>query len=251
MRALGRAPQGVGILARIVFADGAARLHRIDDDAVVDELESDAMARPGHRPLDRRAVANLPVEREIARCGVPHQRLPGSRARAVSTTAGSGSYSTAISSAASRAAATLSATTIATVSPTCRTRLRAIAGCGGITRGRSVAVGDGAEARDRADPVADEVFAGKDGEDPRRGNGGGRVDRADARMRMWRAQHEGIGLARTVEVVEVVAVTGDKAPILDAPDRLTDAELLHGTSPPTPHIGGEDRFCYNGRPRFC
>ncbi len=118
-------------------------------------------------------------------------------------------------------------------------------------RGRPVAVGDGAQARDRADPVAGEIFAGKDGEDPRRGNGGGGVNRADARMRMRRAQHEGIGLARTVEVVEVIAATGNKAPILDAPDRLTDAELLHGTSPPTPHIGGEDRFCYNGRPRFC
>src|SRR5208282_6319731 len=65
MRALGRAPQGIGFFARIVFANRTPRLHRIDDDAVVDELERDAMPRAGHRPLDRRAVADLPVEREV------------------------------------------------------------------------------------------------------------------------------------------------------------------------------------------
>src|SRR5271169_4084005 len=67
---------------------------------------------------------------------------------------------------------------------------------------------------------------------------------------MRRTQHEGIGLARTVDIVEVGAATGDEAPILDATDRLTDAELLHETSPPTPHIGGEDRICHAARPWF-
>jgi len=36
-------------------------------------------------------------------------------------------------------------------------------------------------------------------------------------------------LARPADVVEIVAVPGDEAPILDAADRLTDAELLHRT----------------------
>jgi len=48
-------------------------------------------------------------------------------------------------------------------------------------------------------------------------------------MRMRRAQHEGVSLTRAADVVEVGAATGDKAPILDAADWLTDAELLHGT----------------------
>src|SRR6516165_8574621 len=51
-------------------------------------------------------------------------------------------------------------------------------------------------------------------------------------MGMRRAQHEGIGLTRAVDVVEVAAATGDEAPILDAANRLTDAELLHETLPP-------------------
>src|SRR5436190_19494464 len=56
-------------------------------------------------------------------------------------------------------------------------------------------------------------------------------------MGMRRAQHEGIALARAADVVEKIAATGDKAPILDAADRLTDAELLHVTSPPIPDDG--------------
>src|SRR5262249_56827249 len=75
MRALRRAPQCVGILARIVFADRAARLHRIDDDAVVDELKSYTVARAGRSSLHRGTIADLPVEAEIARGLVPHQGL--------------------------------------------------------------------------------------------------------------------------------------------------------------------------------
>jgi len=46
---------------------------------------------------------------------------------------------------------------------------------------------------------------------------------------MRRAQHEGVRLPGPGDVVEVTAVTGDEAPVLDTADRLTDAELLHGT----------------------
>src|SRR5215468_3653436 len=67
VRALRRAPQSVGILAGIVFADRAARLHRIDDHTVVDDLEYNAMAGSGHGPCHRGAVTDLPVEAEIAR----------------------------------------------------------------------------------------------------------------------------------------------------------------------------------------
>jgi hypothetical protein len=59
------------------------------------------------------------------------------------------------------------------------------------------------------------------------------VDGPNLRMRMRRAQHVGLGLAQTIDVVQVFSATGNKAPVLDAPDRLTDAKLLHGTSPPT------------------
>src|SRR5262249_20911413 len=99
-------------------------------------------------------------------------------------------------------------------------------------RGRAVAVGDGAQAWDRAEPVADKVLAGKDSENPRGGCSSARIYRADPRMGMRRAQHEGIGLAWPVDVVEIGAATSDETLVLDTADRLTDAELLHGTSPP-------------------
>src|SRR5215472_10591817 len=75
MRALGRAPQGVGSLARVVFANVTARLHRGDDNTVVDELEHDAVARSAHRLCHCSAVADLPVEAEVAWCLITHQRL--------------------------------------------------------------------------------------------------------------------------------------------------------------------------------
>jgi len=46
---------------------------------------------------------------------------------------------------------------------------------------------------------------------------------------MRRAQHIGVRLARPWNVVDLVAAIGDEAPIRDAADRLTDAELLHRT----------------------
>src|SRR5215472_16015464 len=98
--------------------------------------------------------------------------------------------------------------------------------------GRSVAVGDSAEARNGSDRVAGKVVAGKDGKYTGGRARGLDIDRVDAGMRMRRAQHEGMRLARPDDIVEVIAVTGDEAPVFDAPDRLTDAELLHGTSPP-------------------
>ena len=52
---------------------------------------------------------------------------------------------------------------------------------------------------------------------------------ADARMSVRRAQHESVRLAGPADVVDISAVTGDEAPVLDAADRLTDAELLHWT----------------------
>ena len=136
VRALGRAPQRVGVLAGIVFADGAARLHRIDDDAVVDKLDPDPVARLGHRPLDGGAVAQFPIEAEIAPHLVPHRRL--ARIERMGGVDGCGQRLVVdrdqLRGIAGRGRR-LSATTIATVSPTCRTRSLAIAGRGGVAAG--------------------------------------------------------------------------------------------------------------------
>src|SRR5579863_2928635 len=46
-------------------------------------------------------------------------------------------------------------------------------------------------------------------------------------MRVGRAQHHRMDLARPNDVVEVMPAPGQEAPILDATNRLTDAELCH------------------------
>jgi hypothetical protein len=43
-------------------------------------------------------------------------------------------------------------------------------------------------------------------------------------MRMRRHHRDAMGLARQVEVVDIAAAADEKAPVFDAPDRLTDAE---------------------------
>ena len=161
MRALRRAPQRVGILARIVFADGAARLHRIDDDPVVDELEADAMARRRHCPLDRGAVADLPVEAEIARRLVPYLRL--ARIEGVRGVDDGGQRLVIDRDQLGRVARRGGA-----LRHDHRDRVadmpHPVAGDRRMRRQhrrRSVAIGDRAEAGDRPDAVARQVIAGK------------------------------------------------------------------------------------------
>src|ERR1051326_7239197 len=75
MRALRRTPQRISILARIVFADRTAHLHRIDDDAVVDERQRDAVTSRPDSALHRPSLADLPFEAAIAGVLVPYSRL--------------------------------------------------------------------------------------------------------------------------------------------------------------------------------
>ena len=79
------------------------------------------------------------------------------------------------------------------------------------------------------DPVARQVFPGKDGKHAGSGKRRRSIDCGDARMGMRRAQHEGMALAWRLDIVDIVAMTGNEPPVLDPADRLTDAELLHGT----------------------
>ena len=98
---------------------------------------------------------------------------------------------------------------------------------------RAVAIADRTDARDVSDPVTRQVFSGKDREHAGAGKRRACIDAGDARMGVRRAQHECVRLAGPADVVDISAVTGDEAPVLDPADRLTYAELLHWTSPPS------------------
>ena len=122
MRALRRAPQRVSILARVVLADRAARLHRVDDDAVVDEGQRHAVPRAA---AARSTAARSPISQSKQRLpGVrPTPRAGPDRARRRSRPPPAAARNRPRPVRRRRApAAAVSATTIATVSPTCRTR---------------------------------------------------------------------------------------------------------------------------------
>src|SRR5262249_4304904 len=206
------------------FADRAARLHRIDDDPVVDEIEGNPMLRRGHRPLDRDTVAHLPIEAEVARRFFPYaglvwiERAGGlddSRERLILDCDQLGRIARRGGAFRDdhRARVTDMPYTVADDRRMWRQHRR-----------RPVAVGDRAEARNVSDPVARDVIPGQDGEHAGGGKRCRRIDSADARMRVRRAQHEGISLVRSLNVIDIIAATGDEAPVLDAADRLTDAE---------------------------
>src|SRR5271166_4192779 len=75
MRTLGRTPQSISVIAGIVLADGAARLHRINDNAVVHDVQGDTVTCSRHRPIDSGRIADRPIKSEIAGSLVPDDWL--------------------------------------------------------------------------------------------------------------------------------------------------------------------------------
>ena len=103
----------------IVGADRGARLHRVDHDAAVDDLEARDMRGLGERGRD--LLARRRSDNRARRCRALRHRAParpGLTASSGLVTAGSGSMSSSIASAASFACSSVSATTQATGSPT-------------------------------------------------------------------------------------------------------------------------------------
>ena len=116
MRTLRRRVQSRAAACRVEISNGVARLHRVDNDAVVDEFERDNTSGPRECRVGRLGVAHVivPVEDDVAGMWSKSCGAPGLIASLASVVAGSGSYSTSIASAASRAAVKVSATTNAT-----------------------------------------------------------------------------------------------------------------------------------------
>ena len=73
----------------------------------------------------------------------------------------------------------------------------------------------------------DEVVAGHDQHDARRGLGCREVEFANAGMGVWRAQHVSVYLAVQVVVALEPAVAAQEALVLETPHRLPDSELAH------------------------
>jgi hypothetical protein len=80
----------------------------------------------------------------------------------------------------------------------------------------------------RADAVGVGVLAGQDAQHALGGGRFRRIDRLDARMRVRRHHHHAVALPRQRNVVDKAAAPSDEPLVLDAADRLTDTEFVHG-----------------------
>ena len=226
VRVLAREPQRVVAGGGVVVADGGPRLHRVGDEAVVDEIETGHVMRAGKRLVDGRAVSDLPVVAEVAGgFGVNLRSSFGERVAHGHRRRKRG---------------------VAHLHPFRRVarRLRALRhhdghrvsdvahrvgredGMGRRLVGLAVLAGDHPAADERADPVAGHVRPGQDRHHAGRGGRGRRVQ-GEGGVRVHRAHECGVRLVRQVRVVGVVAGTGEEPVILGAGDRCPNSVLSH------------------------
>ena len=89
MRKLAGGPQRIVAGPGVIFGDRRARLHRVADQAIVDEAEARDMRRLAEGGRDRGLVAELPVAAQIVRHIVEQLRRAGRTASSTPTTEGS------------------------------------------------------------------------------------------------------------------------------------------------------------------
>ena len=187
----------------------------------------------GKGRVDRRPVAGLPVEAEIARHLVGDLRRAGG-------TRGIGRRHRGERHIIDRDQLGGVERLFARLGDDHRHRL---AGIANLVRGqhrlrrkreRLAGLGIGGRGREqRLQPVGARVRGGQHREHARRGARRTRIDAGDSRMRVRRAQHDGMGQAVEGEIVEIGAAPGQKAQILTPLGPVADAgtHLAHLTPP--------------------
>ena len=233
MRVLARRKKRVVAGGAVEFADRGARLHRVRNETVVDEVELDDARGLGEGGIDRGEVAEAPVVTEIARhigkdlrcprlqrlAGVDDRRLldildldlVGRLARLIEGLGDDDGDRVA---------------DVAHVVGRER-RVRRLGHRRAVFRMNLPTAGQPADA------IRRHVLAGEDSGDAGGLRRGGGVDAGYPRMCIGAAQDVGVELVRAVDVVGVGALSGQKAVILAPPDRRSDRG--HRLTPPPPH----------------
>ena len=227
MRTLRRGVQRRAAAGRIVVADGVARFHRVDDNAIVDEFKRDLVCGLGEGGVGCLGVAGVivPIEHQVAgnmieklsragrhrilRLGDGRQsrvfdldRLGGIPRRRQSLGNDQGNGLTHVADLADR-----------------KHRTRRVVPRLAVATDKRRCAGYIAEA------IRPNVPAGEHQQHARHAPGRGHIDAFDGGVRHRRAQHEGLRHPRQRDVVGVTALPGEKAHILVAPHGLADAEL--------------------------
>ena len=102
-----------------------------------------------------------------------------------------------------------------------------------LGHGRAVLVVNLPTAGQAADLVGGDILAREHGDDPRRLGRGTGVDALDGGVGVGAAQDIGVGLARTVDVVRVCPLAGEKALVFLAENAGADSRFGHGPSSPS------------------
>jgi hypothetical protein len=211
----------------VVFADRGARLHRVGDEPVVDEVELDDARRLADRCLDRGGIAELPVVADIAGRLRPDLRRAGLQRRDDvddrrldrvidrDLLSGVARLRQAVGDDHGHRVADMAHA----VNREHRMRR--------LLHRRAVLRIDQPAAGQAADLVLGHVLAGVDGNDPRRLGRRARVDAAEFRVGVRAAQEIGVELARAVDVVGVGPLSGQEPVILAPQDRRADRSICH------------------------
>ena len=214
--------------AAVIVADCGARLHRVGDQPVVDDVELGHVLGAGKGRVSRRLVAQMPVIHDIVGGDVVHHRGALLRrrhhvdhrrqhrvvdhdrlGRVAGLRIGLGDHHRHM---------------VADVADLALGQRRMATGA----HRRAVLVVDHPAADQPADLVGHEIIAGENREHAGRRLGRGRVDAIEGGVGMRRAHEHRIGLAGLVDVVGVPALAGDEAEVFFAADWGADAGRGHG-----------------------
>ena len=231
MPVLVRGIDGVAAAVGIIAADGAARLHRILDDALVDQPHPRDMRRAFEGCIGLLAVADLRPEQEILRHVGPE--LDDAVIHGARRVDGEGQWRIVHRDRLGGVARLLACfrddegDRIADIAHpvVCQRVLRR------IDQRRAVGLGqrgkEGRRAGKGADAVIRQILAGQHRQHAGHRCGAARIDRPDVRMGVRRAQHMADRGAGCGIVVVELALAGEQPRILDPPHRLADTVLRH------------------------
>ena len=236
MRVLAGGIERVVARTAVVFADRRARLHRVGDQAVVDQVELGDQLGFGEGGVDRGLVADLPLVAGVGRRLV--EQLGGSRLHRIGRFDRRRQHAVVDLDQLGRVLGL-----VARLGDDDRDRVADMAHLAPgqhrvrrLDHGLAMLVGDQPAAGQAADPGGRQIGAGEDRDDAGCRQRLRRVDGAQGRVGVRAPEQIGVGLARTIDVVGIVTLAGQEAEILLAADGGADAArgcgvIRHGNLP--------------------
>ncbi len=224
---LDRAADRIAVLGAVVFADAAARLHRVRRDPVDADLVANDAVRAGKRRIDRIFAADFVKEGLVARVLVPNcwrargQRCRGGDHRRQRRVVDLDQFGRVLRLVQGIGDDERHRVADIAHAPLGEQRLRANESRGPIAASSAHAGHQGAET------AALQILSGQDSEHAGRRPRPPDIDRENAGMGIWRAQHVAARVAGSTGIVDIAAATLQQAQVLLASDRFANGLHAH------------------------